>query len=57
MVDRIPSKYGVLIVQKWKHFVAIPIVGCRVALAVMIHALDFFFVCVLFIKFGGRVMP
>ena len=33
-VDRIPSKYGVSIVQKWKHFVAIPIVGWQTALAV-----------------------
>ena len=34
MVDRIPSKYGVSIVQKWKHFVAIPIAGRWAALAV-----------------------
>ena len=33
-VDRIPSKYGVSIVQKWTHFVAIPIAGGRAALAV-----------------------
>ena len=31
MVDRIPSKYGVLIVQKWKHFVAIQIAGWQAA--------------------------
>ena len=33
-VDRITSKYGVSIVQKRKHFVAIPIAGRRAALAV-----------------------
>ena len=33
-VDRIQSKYGVSIVQKWKHFVTIPIAGCRAVLAV-----------------------
>ena len=33
-VDQIPSKYGVSIVQKWKHFVAIPIAGRRAALGV-----------------------
>ena len=33
-VDRILSKYGVLIVQMWKLFVAIPIAGHRAALAV-----------------------
>ena len=33
-VDRIPSTYGVSIIQKWKHFVAIPIAGRRAALAV-----------------------
>ena len=33
-VERIPSKYGVSIVQKWKHFVAVPIGGRRAALAV-----------------------
>ena len=29
LVDRIPSKYGVLIIQKWKHFVAIQTAECR----------------------------
>ena len=33
-VDQIPSKYGVSIVRKWKHFVAIPIAGHWAALAV-----------------------
>ena len=33
-VDQIPSKFGVSIVQKWKHFVAIPIARRRTALAV-----------------------
>ena len=36
MVDQIPSKYGVSIIQKWKHFVAIPIAGRQAALAVFI---------------------
>ena len=39
-VDRIPSEYGVLIVQKPKGFVAIQIAGCRAALLFIIHALD-----------------
>ena len=33
-VDQIPSKNGASIVQKWKHFFAIPIAGRRAALAV-----------------------
>ena len=33
-VDRIPSKYGVSIFQKWKNFVAIPSAGRQAALAV-----------------------
>ena len=35
-MDRILSKYGVSIVQKWKHFVAIPIAGFLAALAVYV---------------------
>ena len=30
-VYQIPSKYGLLIIQKWKHFVAIRLAGRRAA--------------------------